>query len=112
MAFRIFNRRGDLRTLSDLELAARLESAWEKYQSIVSNEKTIPRMTWRLFLRYPPLIGVIYGVSWALAAFLSLGEPLFSLTDNPLSNAYTALCEVRELTQELERRVKARKEAS
>jgi|SRR5215470_12058568 len=109
------NLRGDLAKLSDFALKERLESAWQTYESAKK-----PWFWWwpvlgRGPLRHPrayrflaTLGNMTGGGSFdvLLAAALSgkSSEPFLRRAD-PAIDVYLILCEIRDLTDEMERRV-------
>jgi hypothetical protein len=97
------NLRGDLAKLSDAELASRLEQAWQDYD--VAEGKLKPGRLWysrRGPIRHPWAYRFlsIAGMSNGFRTYLGLGPlPRFA----PL---HFVFCEIHDLTEELERRVK------
>ena len=102
MAFSI-NLAGDLAKLSDAELTARLDQAWQAYREI---EAKFPRIKlWfshRGPIRHPWAYRFlsVMGVSGPGFGYLGLGPFIWSQV-LPL---HLTLCEIRDLTDELERR--------
>jgi hypothetical protein len=109
--------RGDLAKLSDVELAERLDAAWQTYEA--SNERWRgwwkPQWVWRGPLRHPrayrflSALGNSASSGWVgllIAAALTgkTTEPFLRSAD-PAIDAYLTLCEIRDLTDEVERRV-------
>ena len=107
MAFTI-NLRGDLTKLSDAELATRIDEAWKAYEALKAN---FPRYKlWysrRGPIRHP----------WAYR-FLSVmgvtgpGHTYFGIAPNLLvpkgTHPHLLLCEIRDLTDETQRRLDER----
>jgi len=85
------DRRNDLAGLSDSELIARIEGAWQAYEKI--EESKTPAL--RLSLLNGP------------GHFPALHSSLYL---EPAIDAHRTLREIRELTDELERRMNSRKE--
>jgi hypothetical protein len=114
------NLRGDLAKLSDAELIERLQEAWRAYE--VAAKKP---WAWLLHSRRGPIrhprayrfLSVLAsgGGSWLdllFAAALSgkTAEPSLRWAD-PTVDAHLSLCEIRDLTDEMERRVADRRAA-
>jgi hypothetical protein len=105
------NLRGDLAKLSDAELAARLDSAWQTYQ-VTRNKPARWPVLWhsrRGPIRHPGAYRLFY-VAGSVAAWTAgfLGAPA-----NPgwkaRMDGHLAICEIQDLTNEIERRMAARK---
>jgi hypothetical protein len=115
------NLRGDLAKLSDAELAARLEGAWRAYEAI---EKSgwfwigwpvgwrDPIRHLRVY-RFFSALGLIIGGHWLfnilIAGLLSGKSTERFLRAEPEVDTHLTLCEIRDLTDEMERRVNSRK---
>ena len=102
MGFAI-NLRGDLAKLSDAELAGRLEAAWKSHDEAAAASRVKLRYSRRGPLRHP----------WAyrFLSVVGLQGPGFSyyLGLSPFLRfdavgQHLALCEVKDLTDEIERR--------
>ena len=120
------NLRSDLAQLSDGELAQRLEAAWHDY-----DEAEGRRQAWGLLasgapagirgpVRHPRVYRFLsalqgWGGDW-LGALLAFGlsdkkaEPLLRRADSALAG-HLSLCEIQDLVEEAERRVKERQPA-
>ena len=114
------NLRGDLAKLSDVELVERLEANWLAHDAAETNE-TLLWHSRRGPLRHPrvyrflSVLGQPGGPAW-LVFFISTllsakhMEPLLR-SDSDLDQHLT-LCEIRDIMDEMERRVAARKRLS
>jgi len=114
------NLRFDLKRLSDAQLAALLESAWERYETA----RTMAR-PYRLRssargpihhpLAYPFLSILSYSVrpgSWSVEpAFLCSIGGLISSRTRAMMHMHLALCDIADVTDELRRRGTRRKGA-
>ena len=115
------NLRGDLAKLSDAELVERLHAAWAKHDAWrkYPGSSVNALFSFRWPLRHPR----VYRFFWALGAmrgglsghWIDLLFPLVmssKLTDalvDATGDDHLALCEIKDITDEIERRVKLRK---
>jgi hypothetical protein len=114
------NLRGDLAKLSDAELAERLHAAWAKHDA----SRKYPRWSFRpsFSFRWPLRHPRVYRFLSAMEAmgsgsghWIDLLFPLVmssKLTDalvDATGDEYLILCEIRDITDEIERRVNSRK---
>jgi hypothetical protein len=94
----------DLAQLSDADLVERIETAWRAYEGVEARKASAWdyfRWLWGLSRRGPPgfsLTSLFNGPG-------SIGGLHPSLTLEPAARTYQALREIRDLTDELERRV-------
>jgi hypothetical protein len=107
------NLRDDLAKLSDTKLTARLDAAWQTYDSI--RKPWLWRAPlWRSPVRHPrayrflSLLGMSKG-SWSDVLFAAApsakeAEPFLRRTDRAVDLDLT-ICEIRDLMEEMERRV-------
>jgi hypothetical protein len=106
--------RGDLAKLTDAELAARLESAWQSYEAAERDAKRTRTSLWysrRGPIRHPfayRLLSVAGLSGPGFSAYLGLG-PFFRFA---ASQQHLILCEILDLTDEIERRVSQRRDAA
>jgi len=118
------NLRGDLAKLTDAALAERLDAAWQKYEAANKRWRGWwkPLWLWRGPLRHPrayrflSALGNSASGGWLALPFAAAlsgksTEPFLRSAD-PAIDAYLTLCEIRDLTDEMERRVaRARRSA-
>jgi hypothetical protein len=110
------NLRHDLASMSDAELAERLERIWQIHSRAVA--EALPLKIWTSFrgpVRHPlayPFISWL-GVRSGLALGGSFGpsfsysiQGLFSEQDRALMRTHLSLCEARDIVDELKRRVR------
>src|SRR5262245_58886763 len=105
------NLRGDLAKLSDAELAARLESVWQTYQvtrtkrawwPVLWHSRRVPiRHTWAYRLFY--VGGSV--AAWTVAFLVADADPAWKAR----MDGHLAICEIQDLTNEIERRMATRK---
>ena len=114
------NLRGDLAKLSDAELAERLEAAWRTYEAANSRTWWPP---WRVAafrgpIRHPRayrFAAILQGASGHLLFDLVLAWLLSSkcfeswIYRDPHEAKSLSLCEIQDMTDEMERRLKHRK---
>jgi hypothetical protein len=110
------NLRFDLKRLSDFQLAALLERSWQRFETAKSRAKSY---TLRASARGPirhswayPFISILnYGLaSWDMTlAFHPSISALFSLEDRAIMNMHLALCDIADITDELQRRASRRR---
>jgi hypothetical protein len=110
------NLRHDLAALSDAELAERLEWIWQSHAQ--AEREASPSKLWASFrgpvrhpLAYPFLswIGADYGFGWAFSpSFLFGVQALLSWRHRTMMRLHLALCEARDVTDEMKRRVASR----
>jgi hypothetical protein len=99
------NLRGDLVKLSDAELAIRLEQAWQRYNAAREREAAATKLWYsrRGPLRHPwayRLLSVV-GVSNGFGMYFGLGQ----LIRRGYMDMHLTLCEIRDLNDEIGRRV-------
>jgi hypothetical protein len=113
------NLRGDLAKLSDVELVERLEAAWQTYETAPKPSWVDWKLQWRWRgpFRYPRAYRFLSvfsntdGNGWLALLFAAAlssksAEPLLR---DPAINVHLILCEIRDLTDEMERRVAYRR---
>jgi hypothetical protein len=101
--------------MSDVQLADRLEQTWQAHSQ--AEEEATPYKLWASFrgpirhrLAYPFLswIGVGYGLGWAFGPSFSFSiQALLSTRHRALMRIHLALCEARDITDEMRHRVKS-----
>ena len=117
------NLRGDLAKLSDAELAERLEAAWQTYEAASKPRWWSGRPGWsfRGPLHHPRayrFAAVLQGSSGWLLLDLALALMLSSkrfeawFYKNPPTASHLSLCEIRDMTDEIERRLKHRNKSA
>jgi hypothetical protein len=98
------NLRSDLAQLGDAELAARLEQAWQAYREI---ETRFPRIKlWysqRGPIRHPWAYRFLSMLGISGSGFAYFGSAPFLLGPRH-KNPHLTLCEIRDLTDEMQRR--------
>src|SRR5262245_5796490 len=117
------NLRGDLAKLSDIELPERLEAAWQTYE--LANKRWpgwwMRPSGWRGPFQHPrayrflSALGSSSGNGWFDFVFAAMlngkwAEPFLRRAD-PSADSHLALCEIQDLTDEMERRVAQRRAA-
>ncbi len=113
------NLRSDLAQLSDDELAARLQNAWQAYdQADKGWGWSRPVMSGRGPVRHPRAYRFLAALSGATnghwidlllaAAFSGKATERFLRSADPGVDLHLTLCEIHDLTDELERRVAKR----
>jgi hypothetical protein len=119
---RSVNLRGDLAKLSDAELAERLDAAWQAVDEARQRKRSwwqggLLTFPWRGPLRHPrfyrfyTLLGNMHGPFWLVAAIASvLSGKQFErfLRSDADVDEYLGICEVRDLMDEIERRLAVR----
>ena len=106
--------RSDLRQLDDAELAARSEEGWAEYRE-TRGKVTIERLRWssrgpiRHPFAYPVTSFLSYSGPFYWKGGLALGTSLMSLLPGgsrfrALMRMHLALCEIRDVMDEIERR--------
>src|SRR4051812_6939082 len=116
------NLRGDLAKLSDAELVERLQTAWHAYEAVERSSWVAWRVGWRDPIRHPRVYRFVSalgltGSHWLLdvlgacilAGLLSGKSTERFLRAEPEIDTHLTLCEIRDLTDEMERRVNSRK---
>jgi hypothetical protein len=111
------NLRGDLAKLSDAELVERLETAWHAYEAVERSSWVAWRVGWRDPIRHPRVYRFFSALGltghWLLdmllAGLLSGKSTERLLRAEPEVDTHLTLCEIRDLTDEMERRVNSRK---
>lgn len=113
------NLRFDLRRLDDEELSKRFEMAWNENDSIAAS--ILPytlRWSARGIIRHPVVYPFISFVAFSGPFYFSIGIALqltvlsfLSLRRDfqPLIRMHLALCEARDITDEIQRRVRLRR---
>jgi hypothetical protein len=116
------NLRGDLAKLGDVELVERLEAAWQAYETAPKPSWLDWKLLWRWrgpfrhprFYRFLSVLsktapeGGWFAFLFAAWAFSSKGaEP--PARNDPAIDVHLILCEIRDLTDEMERRVAYRR---
>jgi hypothetical protein len=112
------NLRGDLAKLSDVELAERLEVAWQTYETAPKPSWLQWKLLWRWRgpLRHPRFYRFLSVLSRAMpesglfaflfAAWAASAKSAERLAGNdPAIDVHLTLCEIRDLTDEMKRRV-------
>jgi hypothetical protein len=113
------NLRFDLKRLSDAQLAALLESSWERYETaqpmaMPYRLRSSARGPIHHPLAYPFLSILSYSEpwSWGLSlAFLFSIDGLISSRTRAMMHMHLALCDIADVTDELRRRATRRKKA-
>jgi|SRR5580704_19051172 hypothetical protein len=110
------NLRHDLARMSDAQLMERVEQTWQAYAQ--AEAEAWPHKLFASFrgpIRHPSAyaflswVGVNSGIAWAFGPSFSLGvEGLLSKRRRTLMRMHLALCEARDITDEMERRVAIR----
>jgi hypothetical protein len=120
------NLRGDLAKLSDAELAERLEAAWREYEAAdkLSKWSVRPdRLLWsrRGPIRHPRAYRFVLGmggmnsghwIEWLLPALASTKMFGSLIPKRSAANAHLVLCEIRDIMDEIERRLKHRNKSA
>jgi hypothetical protein len=111
------NLRGDLAKLSDAELAERLSAAWQRHDANRQYADDSPVFSLRGPMRHPRIYRFLMWLRATEGNFHLLALPLVlssSLTDRmcghfALGEPHLALCEIRDIMDEMKKRVAARK---
>jgi hypothetical protein len=120
------NLRGDLAKLSDAELVARLDAAWQAYEA--ATEPGVDSWSWRGPVRHPRAyrflsvlssVVVTTGNGWIdLLCMVAISSTLSSKRAErflrkaaPSVDMHLTLCEIRDLQDEMERRIARRRAA-
>jgi hypothetical protein len=112
------NLRGDLAKLSDAALVERVEKAWRDYEAADGKPRRGELVgSWNGPIRHPLAYRFMSMIDWRLGlarrmapiAEFSIAS-LLGFRAPPEIDMHLALCEIRDLTDELERRVVRRKE--
>ena len=120
------NLRGDLAKLSDAELAKRLEAAWREHDAAdppsawwVRPDKLLSSR--RGPIRHPRAYRFILGmggmnsghwIEWLLPVLASTKTFGSLIPKRSATNAHLALCEIRDIMDEIERRLKHRNKSA
>ena len=116
MRARALNLRSDLKKLSEAELGIRLEECWRAYDEAKTSAAPHKLIrSWRGPIRHPmayPISSIVgYSGPFYLRFGLALGlTSLVMIYDRfrGLMNMHLALCEARDLLDEIERRLAGR----
>jgi hypothetical protein len=113
------NLRGDLAKLSDTALAERVEKAWQDYEAASGKPRRGELAgSWNGPIRHPLAYRFTSMIDWRLPWLTrrmgTIGDfsvaSLLGLRAPPEIDMHLTLCEIRDLMDELERRVARRKE--
>jgi hypothetical protein len=113
------NLRSDLRRLSDAELAQRLQEAWHTYERAEKRPKwSTISLSARGPIRHPAAYRLVAALSntggsmvEVLVSILLMGKKTERfLRSDRASDIHLSLCEVKDITEEIERRVNVRKQ--
>jgi hypothetical protein len=109
------NLRGDLAKLSDAELADRLDRAWQLHAAAEAGEptsfwrRTWRGRSWRGPLRHPwfyRITSILTGRADETEIARLFRVPLATAQDgDPVVDAHMHLCEIRDIMDEMERRL-------
>jgi hypothetical protein len=110
------NLRYDLAGMSDAQLAERLERTWQAFSQVEAD--AWPRKLWASYrgpVRHPSAyaflswVAVRSGITWRFGPSFSLGiEALLSKQSRALMRMHLAICEIRDITDEMNRRLAGR----
>jgi hypothetical protein len=110
------NLRHDLARMSDAQLVERLEQTWTAYSQVEAD--AWPFKLWASFrgpVRHPSAyaflswLAVSSGLSWQFGPSFAFGvRSLLSKRSRALIRMHLAICEVRDINDEMKRRVSAR----
>jgi hypothetical protein len=110
------NLRFDLKRLSDLQLAALLERSWQRFETAESRAKSYTlRASARGPINHPwayPFISILnYGLApWNMTLAFNLSiAALFSVENRAIMHMHLALCDIADVTDELQRRALRRR---
>jgi hypothetical protein len=107
--FRSLNLRFDLAKLSEPELMQRVGEAWRVYENLEREPRRFDlRGSWTGPVRHPLAYRILSVVEIRGGAFWRLGNPPLLYSD-PVFDMHLTLCEIRDLMDELERRVARRR---
>lgn len=120
------NLRGDLAKLSDAELAERLEATWREYHAADTTSAWSVRpdkLVWarRGPIRHPRAYRFILGmggmtsghwIEWLLPILASTKMFGSLISKRSAANAHLSLCEIRDIMDEIERRLKHRNKSA
>ncbi len=117
------NLRGDLAKLSDADLAERLEAAWREYEAADERSASDIHPAWPLWsrrgpIRHPRAYRFILGmggasstghwIDWLIPILASTRTFGSLILKRSVGNAHLVLCEIRDIMDEMERRLKGR----
>jgi hypothetical protein len=118
------NLRSDLAQLSDIELATRFENSWRAYEAA---DNRWGRMRWLTFpsfrgpIKHPRVYrflsilgngsGTLFDLLFAAALSDKRAERWLRAAD-PNTDAHLDLCEIRDVMDEMKRRVESRKQGN
>ena len=110
------NLRYDLARMSDAQLAERLERTWQAFSQVEADAWPYKlSASFRGPIRHPSAyaflswVAVKSGLSWRFGPSFSLGmEALLSTRSRALMRMHLAICEVRDITDEMNHRLASR----